>query len=172
MELRCEKSKMSNDRDKERPASKSVKVAGKLTYPTTLYSVPQLPDFSAYESRKHLSGPSLRELLKIAKRWKIDEKDVRLLLGGITTGYYTKIRAQPERRILRQDQLTRVAFFIEIYESLNAMLGQKQAAKWVHLTTQESPFRGSSPLSYIAQRGTVAIYELRNKLAMTMARDS
>ena len=158
---------MSNDRNKARPAPTFLNVAGEFTYPTTLYSVQQLPNFSSYKDRKRLSSPSLLEFLKIAKRWRISAKDARLLLGGITSGYFRKITAQPERRLLRQDQLTRVIFLIEIYKSLNTMLGQKQAAKWVRLATQEWPFRGSSPLGYLAQGGILAIYNLRNGLAIT-----
>lgn len=163
---------MSNGCNKVRPITTSVKVAGEFTYPTTLYSVQQLPDFSAYKDRKHFSGPNLLEFLKIAKRWKISAKDARLLLGGITADYYRKITTQPERRILCQDQLTRVVFLIEIYESLNTMLGQKQAAKWVRLANQEWQFRGVSPLSYLAEGALPAIYELRDKLATSMARRS
>jgi len=163
---------MSKDRDKAPPVPASVKVAGEFTYSTTLYSLQHLPNFSAYRDRKRLSSPNLLEFLKIAKRWKISEKNARLLLGGISAGYYRKITTHPERRILRQDQLTRVAFLIEIYGALNTMLGQKGGAKWVRLATQEWPFHGLSPLDYLAKEGIVAIHSLRNNLVGSMARSS
>jgi len=146
------------------PASTSVEMTGEFAYPATLYSIPQIPNFPAYKGRKRLSGPNLREFLMIVEKWRINPKDVRRLLGGVDTQYYRLITAYPERRTLKPDQLTRVFLLLEIYYSLNKILGRKQTAKWVHQENHDWLFCGSAPLSYMVHEGILAIYALRNLL--------
>jgi hypothetical protein len=78
---------------------------GKYSYPIKPYKVPKIPNCSSFAERKRLSGPSLRRFFKIMKKWRVGPKDVRLLLGGITSQRFKQLSARPERRVLKQDQL-------------------------------------------------------------------
>lgn len=138
---------------------------GKYSYPEKPYMVPKIPNYSSFAERKRLSGPSLRRFFKIMKKWRVGPKDVRLLLGGITTQRFKQLSARPERRILKQDQLLRVTTIIAIDDSLHKFLPRRQADKWVRTPSQDWRFRGGrTPLSDMLDGGILTLWEFRRQM--------
>ncbi len=60
-------------------------------YPATNYQSPEIPYYSVIVDRRRLSGPALLRFFQIMKKWEVDEKDARLLLGGITKRRFQKL---------------------------------------------------------------------------------
>lgn len=102
-----------------------------LSYPTTRYQSPNVPDYSSIAERRRLTGPALRRFFKIMQSWKVDTKDARFLLGGITSQRFKQLATRPEGRILNQDQLLRATSVIAIDQSLHKLLPRRQADKWI-----------------------------------------
>ncbi|HKU24528.1 MAG TPA: hypothetical protein VJQ54_03595 [Candidatus Sulfotelmatobacter sp.] len=133
-----------------------------LSYPTTRHQPPDIPDYSSIVERRRLTGPALRRFFKIMRRWKVDTKDARLLLGGITSRRFKQLSTRPEGRILNQDQLLRVASVIAIDQSLHKLLPQRQADQWAQTPSRQ--FRGGTPLYNMLAGGALTLWEWRQSL--------
>jgi hypothetical protein len=130
---------------------------GKTSYPNTRYQQQEIPDYSSIAVRRRLSGPTLRRFFKIMKKWKVDTKDARLLLGGVTSRRFKLLSTRPEGRILNQDQLLRATSVIAIDRSLHKLLPRRQANKWVQ--TPNRRFRGGTPLYNLVDGGVLTLWE-------------
>jgi hypothetical protein len=116
----------------------------KSSYPASRYQPPNIPDYSSFAERRRLSGPALRQFFKIMLKWKLDTKDVRLLLGGITIRRLKQLSTRTEGRILNQDQLLRAASLIAIDRCLHKLLPRRQADNWARTPNRE--LAGGTPL--------------------------
>lgn len=133
-----------------------------LSYPTTRHQPPDIPDYSSIVERRRLTGPALRRFFKIMRRWKVDTKEARLLLGGITNRRFRELSTRPEGRVLNQDQLLRVACVIAIDRSLHKLLPRRQADKWIQ--TPSGQFRWGAPLYNMLAGGALTLWEWRQSL--------
>ena len=134
----------------------------KASFPTTRYQPPEIPDYSSIAVRRRLSGPTLRRFFKIMRKWKVDTKDTRLLLGGITSSRFKLLSTRPKGRILNQDQLLRATSVIAIDRSLHKLLPRRQADKWVQ--TPNRRFRGGTPLYNMVEGGVLTLWECLQSL--------
>jgi hypothetical protein len=134
----------------------------KTSYPGTRYQPAEIPDYSSIVVRRRLSGPTLRHFFKIMQKWKVDAKDIRLLLGGISTRRFRQLSIRPEGRILNQDQLLRVTSLIAIDQALKELLPWQQADNWAR--TPDMRLRGGTPLHNLIRGGTVTLWEWRQSL--------
>jgi hypothetical protein len=125
---------------------------------------PEIPDYSSFKERKRLSGPSLRQFLKIMKAWKVDPKCARLLLGGIPNQRFKQLSLNPEGRILSRDQLLRVTTIIAIDDSLRNHLPRRRANQWVHTPSRDWRFCGRTPLTAMVDGGILTLWELRKQM--------
>jgi hypothetical protein len=136
----------------------------KFVYSTTLYQTPAIPNYSSFADRKRLSGPNLRMFFRIMARWKVSPRDMRLLLGGISSRCYKQLKARQKGRILNQDRLLRVIYIIGIDKALHILLDRKQADRWVQMPSKDRRFCGTMPLRYMIQRNIPAIWKLNRLL--------
>ncbi len=132
------------------------------SYPTHRYQTPNIPDYSSIAERRRLSGPTLRRFFEVLRKWKVDIKDARLLLGGISGRRIKQLSIRPERRILNQDQLLRATSVIAIDRSLHNLLTRRQADKWAR--TQNRCLPGGTPLSNMIAGGPLALWEWQVRL--------
>lgn len=134
-----------------------------LTYPSTLYAPPALPDLSRIEERRRLSPAALRAFFNIMERWGVRDEDARQLLGGVSNGAYYQLKQNP-KRMLEQDRLLRVSYLVGIFKSLNILYGERLADCWVRLANTNPLFAGRTPLAYMLQGGTPAMEIVRRLL--------
>ena len=139
------------------------------SYPTTRYLPPRIPDYSSIAERRRLSGPALQRFFKIMQKWKVGAKDMRLLLGGITSRRLRQLSVRPEGKVLNQDQLLRVTSVIAIEQSLHKLLPKRQADKWVQ--TPDKRFRGGTPLYNMVQGGALTLWAWRQSLGKQVSED-
>jgi hypothetical protein len=132
------------------------------SYPTTNYQPPEIPDHSSIAERKRLSGPTLRRFFRIMQKWKVDPKDARLLLGGITSRRFQQLSTRPEGRILNQDQLLRATSVIAIDHALHKLLSRRQADQWAQAPNMR--FRGGTPLYNMIKDGPLTLWACRQSL--------
>lgn len=132
------------------------------SYPTTNYHPPETLDYSSIVERRRLSGPALRRFFKIMRKWRVDMKDARLLLGGITNRRFQQLSSSPEGRILNQDQLLRVTSVIAIDQALQKLLPRRQADQWSQAPNMQ--FRGGTPLYNMIKGGALSLRAWRQSL--------
>lgn len=96
------------------------------------------------------------------QKWKVDTKDARFLLGGITSRRFKQLSTRPEGRILNQDQLLRATSMIAIDQSLYKLLPRRQADKWVQAPNRQ--FCGGTPLYNMVGSGALTLWEWRHSL--------
>jgi hypothetical protein len=115
-------------------------------------------------TRTRLSKTAIRGFLRIMDKWGIKDPDARQLLGGISSGSYYALKKEPTHRTLDQDTLTRVSLLIGIFKALNILYSKPLADAWITLPNRNAMFRGTSPLTYMVQRGQPGMVSVRQLL--------
>lgn len=64
---------------------------------------------SSLETRRALSPSALRGFFDIAREWRLDDNQMRVLLGGIAPSTLHAWRRSPDTRVLSQDAITRIS---------------------------------------------------------------
>jgi len=77
----------------------------------------------AQEPRRTLSATALRGFFNIARKWRLDDNQMRGLLGGITPSKLHARKRSPDKRVLGQDTITRVSLVVGIYKALHIYFG-------------------------------------------------
>lgn len=134
----------------------------RLERPESCYEPPDIPVHSSIADRRCLSGPALRRFFWVMKAWRIDTKDTRLLMGGITSRRYRHLSIRPEGRILNEDQLLRVNSVIAIDKALHKLFSRRRADKWAR--TPNWRFIGGTPLFNLIAGGAIGLWEWRLRL--------
>src|ERR1700761_7173662 len=80
-------------------------------------------DFSKVETRRQLSPAAIRGFIGITEKWKLNENQIRSLLGGIASSTLLAWKSNPGKRILDQDTLTRISLVGGIYNALHTYFG-------------------------------------------------
>jgi hypothetical protein len=85
-------------------------------HPETAYISEPLVDLNSYDERKRLSGSSLVGFFKMMEIWKVCDEDARLLLGGVSVGWFSKMKRNPQSKVLGVDQMYRVSYLLGIFK--------------------------------------------------------
>jgi Protein of unknown function (DUF2384) len=127
------------------------------------FSWPVAVDLSKKDNRVRLSPGAIRGLLRIAEHWNLPDEDTRALLGGISNGSFYMLKKHA-RKVLDEDQLTRVSLLVGIYKALNILYSRKLADAWIDLPNTNPMFGGDSPLNYVKKGGIPAFLRVRQLL--------
>jgi hypothetical protein len=114
--------------------------------------------------RERLSGPGLRAFFNIMARWRVRDRDARILLGGVTNGPYYQMKRDPNDRLLDADRLTRVSLLIGIFKALHVLYSEELADRWIQLPNSNRIFGGAAPLDYMMRGGLPAMQTVRRLL--------
>jgi hypothetical protein len=128
------------------------------------YTFDQAPDLSETAERERLSPSAIKAFLNISRRWELNERQARGLLGGIASSTFHAWKTRPEGKKLDQDTLTRISLLIGIFKALNIYFGQPWADRWVTLANRGSMFSGASPLEYMVRHGLPGMMQVRRML--------
>ncbi len=127
------------------------------------YTFDTSPDLSDPKTRARLSQAAIKAFLRMMSHWAIKDADARHLLGGISSGSYYGWKKEP-KRILDQDELTRISLLLGIFKALNILYSEALADAWITLPNRNSMFRGVSPLTYMIQQGQPGMVRVRQLL--------
>jgi hypothetical protein len=127
------------------------------------YPERQPVDFSNLETRRQLSPAAIRGFIEIAKKWKLNENQVRSLLGGIASSTLHSWKSNPNKPVLNQDTITRISLTGGIYKALNTYFGAA-GDHWITHPNDSPLFGGATPIEYMMSTGLIGMYEVRRML--------
>jgi hypothetical protein len=118
---------------------------------------------SSLETRRALSPSALRGFFDIAREWRLDDNQMRVLVGGIAPSTLHVWRRSPDKRALSQDVITRISLLVGIYKALHTYFGDP-GDHWI-TTPNDSPlFGGVVPIDFMLRTGVTGMYEVRKML--------
>ena len=120
-------------------------------------------DLGNAAERAELSSAAIRGFLNIARQWKLNEEQARVLLGGLASSTFHAWKTNP-KRTLDQDTLTRISLLVGIYKALHIYFGKPWADRWVTLENRGPLFAGRTPVAFMMQRGQPGMVAVRRML--------
>ena len=122
------------------------------------------PQSATASGRKRLSGPALRAFFRIAGLWNLSVREQMTLLGLTARSTFFKWKKDPNTA-LPKDTLERISYLLGIYEALQILLPDEQAADdWVRCPNTASPFGGGSALDRMLSGQVSDLYVVRQYL--------
>lgn len=92
----------------------------------------------------------LKMVFGLAQRWELSRSELARLLGIRSTSTLDNWRKRaPETLAL--DTLERISYLLHIYRSLQQLLPEDRADRWIRQPNDASPFVGRSALEYMLQ---------------------
>ena len=122
-----------------------------------------LPDLTDSATRKRLSPAAIDVFLDISDKWGLKSHDAMLLLGGMSSGRYYRLKKN-RNGLLTQDELTRVSLVVGIFQALNTLFSKKLANQWVWRQNSNPMFKNQPPLVFLIQGGMPGILAVRRLL--------
>jgi hypothetical protein len=114
--------------------------------------------------RRRKSGPALRAFFNIADKWRLNPEEQGGLLGwpAKSTLYNWKAAANVT---LPYDTLIRLSLILGIYKALHILYPEAAFADgWAKMPSRNPLFGGRTPIGYMLQGGTGALYDVRRLL--------
>jgi Antitoxin Xre-like helix-turn-helix domain/Antitoxin Xre/MbcA/ParS C-terminal toxin-binding domain len=128
------------------------------------FSLPDRPaDLSDRRLQRKLSPSASKAFVRMIKSWDLKDDDSRQLLGGISAGLFYEIK-RGDRKLLDQDQLTRISLLLGIYKALAILFPEKLAQAWPSRPNDNVLFNGATPVSYMVSGGIPAMLTVRQLL--------
>ncbi len=113
---------------------------------------------------KGFSGPALRTFFRIANLWNLSVEQQMTLLGLTARSTFFKWKKDPNT-VLPKDTLERVSCILGIYEALQILLPDEQAAdEWVRRPNAPPPFAGRSALDRMLSGQVADLFVVRQYL--------
>ncbi|MGC9198728.1 MAG: antitoxin Xre-like helix-turn-helix domain-containing protein [Acidobacteriaceae bacterium] len=134
-----------------------------LSTPVVGYPEKPAVDLSNAETRRRLSPAAIRGCIGIAEKWKLNENQIRSLLGGIASSTLHAWKSNPDKRVLDQDTLTRISLLGGIYQALHTYFGAL-GDHWITHPNDSPLFSGVTPIEYMMSAGLIGMYEVRRLL--------
>jgi len=115
-------------------------------------------------SSAELAGPALRTYFRIAEAWKLSSDEARRILGDPprSTFFLWKKRGDGQ---LSRDTLERVSYVLGIYQALQILLPEKEAAdSWLRRPNAAPLFGGKPALDRMLSGNVADLYVVRQYL--------
>lgn len=104
---------------------------------------------------------ALKGFFHIMEKWSLDNRQARVLLGGVSKATFYRYRQLPEVT-LRSETLLRISYIMGIYKELHSIFTQDDHAnQWVKRPNAGAPFKGKSALDRMMQGGINDLAEVR-----------
>jgi uncharacterized protein (DUF2384 family) len=132
------------------------------SYAAPGYQFDASPDLSRLETRERLSQSAVDGFFAIMDKWKIPVERAGELLGGVPRSTVYKLRTAAGT--LRQDELTRISYFVGIYKALHILLPDDLADRWVTQPNDNLLFRGQTPVDFMVREGIPGLQRVRSLL--------
>jgi hypothetical protein len=126
------------------------------------YRVDSTPDLSHLGTRERLSQSAVDGFFAILEKWDVSIEKGGDMLGGRPRSSMYKMKTAAGT--LTQDELTRVSYFVGIYEALHILLPEELADLWVTQANDDPLFAGRTPLDFIVREGIPGLHQVRSLL--------
>ena len=114
--------------------------------------------------RRGLSGPALRTFFRIADLWSLSVEEQMTLLGLTARSTFFKWKKDPNP-VLPKDTLERISYILGVYQALQILLPDEQAAdEWVRRPNAALPFGGRSALDRMLSGQVADLFVVRQYL--------
>lgn len=120
--------------------------------------------------RASQSSVAAKAALRIAEQWHVNDRDLSILLGGVSVPTIQRWRRQLRdgrgiRSELNRDQLDRVSYLLGIYKALHILFPQDaQADSWIHRPVDMPGFDGRPALDLMRNGGMMDLRNVRRFL--------
>jgi hypothetical protein len=112
-----------------------------------------------------LSGPALRTFFNIARAWRLDKEQQRILLGAPSRATLFRWAKDPDSVTLPRDTLERISYLLGIYKALHLLFPDpEQADGWIHRPNSASTFNGQPALARMLAGSVADLYLVRRYL--------
>jgi uncharacterized protein (DUF2384 family) len=129
------------------------------------YTLDVTSDLSRLETHERLTKSSIEGFFAVIDKWRISNRQAGELLGGVPCS--TVYRWKSAARTLRQDELTRISYIVEIYKALHSLLPNNLADRWITQPNDYFLFSGHPPLRYMVRGGIPGLRQVRSLLDAT-----
>lgn len=117
------------------------------------------------QKRKDYAKPALHTFFNIAAAWKLNNTQMRTLLGLSTESTFYNWKKHPEHVSLSNDTLERLSYIFGIYKALQILLPDPHIAdNWVNLENSHSLFNGQKPIDRMLSGLVADLYLVRRYL--------
>ncbi len=127
------------------------------------FSIDRPVDLSNRDVQERLSGSAIAAFFKIADAWHLRDESARLLLGGVSNGFFYQLKSI-RKKTLDQDQLTRISLLVGIFKALNVLYSRKLADAWITRPNSNPMFGGEPPIAYMIREGVPGLLRVRQLL--------
>lgn len=115
-------------------------------------------------SPEQMSAAGLRAYARIAEAWALSVDEQIVLLGQPARSTFFAWRKAPESARLPHDTLERLSCLLGIYKSLQILLPDDAADRWVRQPNTASVFGGRSALERMLAGNIADLYAVRRYL--------
>lgn len=140
------------------PTPNSYRIRGQVSAPTSkpvrerqmikCATADKAVDLSKPETRRALSPTALHGFFDIAQEWRLDDDQMRGLLGGIARSTLHSWRRSADKRVLGHDTMTRISLVVGIYKALHTCFGDP-GDYWITNPNNSPLFGGAVPIDYM-----------------------
>lgn len=113
---------------------------------------------------------AIKAALRIANKWDVRDRDLSILLGGISIPTIQRWRHKLRNKAtirseLSRDQLDRISYMLGIYKALHILFpSEVQADSWVHRPVNMPGFSGQSAMDLMRNGGMSDLQNVRRFL--------
>lgn len=125
---------------------------------------------TATDSVHDTSSIAIKAVLGIARLWRLSDRDLSIMLGGISVPSIQRWRRQVRdtgqiRGVLGRDQLDRISYILGIYKALHILLpNPEQADGWIHRPVDLPGFHGRAAIDLMREGGIQNLQYIRRFL--------
>jgi uncharacterized protein (DUF2384 family) len=134
-------------------------------------SMTQLASHSTTQNKAHdPSSVAAKAVLNIAQLWRLSDRDLSIVLGGVSVPSIQRWRRQVRdegriRGVLSRDQLDRISYMLGIYKALHILLpNDNQADTWIHRPVDLPGFDGRAAIELMREGGMQNLQYIRRFL--------
>lgn len=123
------------------------------------YSMDMVPPENL--GKRYLLNPAtIRTFLNTVDRWKMEDNEVRLLLGGMSTRSYSSFK-KGGTQVLSGETINHISCLLFVSRVLSILYGGYEADKWMRESNMDEFFEGKTPLNYLTEGGLQAFMVMR-----------
>ena len=115
------------------------------------------------KDRKELTPVAIKTVATLFERWELPPRKAAKLMN-VDEATWAAMDDGSWQGILSAEQLERTSIFVAIYRSLTEVFGEQDAEKWPMAINRLEPFRGKSPVDFMAIGDLEAIQLVRRHL--------
>ena len=127
-------------------------------------ALPEIPDLADGAVRERLSPTAIKAVGKLVHIWGLSREETCALIGGVSTSTWNRMKRNPRKHALTQDQLMRASALIGIFKGLRLVLSEPLADRWPTRPNANPIFKGQRPVDSMIKGGIPAMLDTRGHI--------